>query len=270
MAGSEPVQVLRKAASLLERLAEHDELSAARLAELEGEPKSTVHRLLASLESLGYVERGATRGMYRIGLKVLQLGSSVLARFDERRAAYPSMRRLHEETEQSVYLCVRRDLQAVCVERIDGRWVRSMVLQVGGSLPLHIGSAPRVLLAFAGPQLWDQYLAQIADLHTLVGGGPYMPDELVARLQTICSLGYEASESETAIGMAGVGAPVFDFTGRIRASISISGPTDALLGDRLGATATSVIATANEISEALGFRADPAGRNLAWLRSGDG
>jgi DNA-binding IclR family transcriptional regulator len=268
MAGPEPVQVIRKATSLLERLAEEDELTAAQLAELEGEPKSTVHRLLASLESLGYVERGSTRGTYRVGLKVLQLGSSVLGRFDERKAAYPALRRLHDETEQSVYLCVRRGLQAICIERIDGRWVRSMVLQVGGSLPLHIGAAPRVLLAFAGRPVWDEYFTETTDLHTLVGGDPYTHEKLLDRLQQICDRGYEVSDGETAIGMAGVGAPVFDFTGRVRASISISGPTEALLGARQEATAAAVTATATDISEALGFRADPTNGHLAWSRTG--
>src|SRR4051812_26872602 len=208
MAAPEPVQVLRKATTLLERLADGGGLSAAQLADSTGEPKSTIHRLLASLESLGYVERGSARGTFRLGLKLLELGSSVLGRLDERQAAQASLRRLHAETEQSVYLCVRDGLRAVCIDRIDGRWVRSMVLQVGASLPLHIGAAPRVLLAFAGADVWDEYLAWATDLRALVPDSSMDPDELVERLEQICQRGFEVSDGETAIGMAGVGAPV--------------------------------------------------------------
>jgi DNA-binding IclR family transcriptional regulator len=261
MAAPGPVQVLRKATALLERLAEAGELSAAQLAELTAEPKSTVHRLLVSLESLGYVERGSARGSFRVGLKLLELGSTVLARFDERQTAYPVMRALHDETEHTVYLCIRDGLRAVCIERIDGRWVRSMALQVGGSLPLHIGAAPRVLLAFAGQEVWDAYLAATPDLRALVPGVATEPDELVERLRAICERGYELSDGETSIGMGGVAAPVFDFSGRIRASISTSGPTEALLGERREASVAAVTATAAAISSALGFSES---RRLAW------
>ena len=58
----------------------------------------------------------------------------MIARFDERQAALPVMRRIHEETEETVYLCVRRGREAVCIERLDGLWVQSMALRLGGSL----------------------------------------------------------------------------------------------------------------------------------------
>jgi DNA-binding IclR family transcriptional regulator len=265
-----PVQVLVKATRLLEQLANEGELSVARLAELTSEPKTTVHRLLSSLQSLGLVERDETRGTFRVGLKLLELGSSVLARFDERHAAFPALRRLHDETEQTVYLCVREGHRAICIDRIDGRWVRSMVLQVGGSLPLHVGAAPRVLLAFAGPDVWQEYLAQ-ADLRAMVSGASRDPQELVRRLEEICVRGYEVSDGDTAVGMAGVSAPVFDFSRRIRASISMSGPSEALLGASQGASIDAVVATAAEISLSLGYRHSAAAdvdtsRHLEWLR----
>lgn len=254
---------------LLEHLANEGELSAGRLAELTGEPKTTVHRLLSSLQSLGLVERGTARGTFRIGLKVLELGSSVLARFDERQVALPSLRRLHEETEQTAYLCVRDGHRAVCVDRIDGRWVRSMVLQIGGSLPLHVGAAPRVLLAFEGPDFWERYLAQ-ADLRGMVSTPPLDRDGLIRRLKEICRRGYATADGDTAVGMAGVAAPVFDFSGRVRASISMSGPSGALLGASRNASVDVVVRTAAEISLSLGFSLRPSAgdtsRHLTWLR----
>lgn len=264
-----PVQVLSKAAALLDQLANEGELSVARLAELTSEPKTTVHRLLSSLHSLGLVERSASSGTFRIGLKMLELGSSVLARFDERQAALPSLRRLHDETEQTVYLCVRDGYRAVCIDRIDGRWVRSMVLQIGGSLPLHVGAAPRVLLAFEGPEVWERYLAQ-TDLLGMLSSTPLDREEFVRGLEEICRLGHAIADGDTAIGMAGIAAPVFDFTGRLRASISMSGPSGALLGASRGANVDAVVSAAAEISTSLGFHprpsADDTSRHLAWLR----
>ncbi len=161
------IQVLGKAALLLDRLAEEDEVGAARLAELIGEPRSTVYRLLANLQQLELVEPGTRRGTYRLGLKLFRLGSAVVARFDERKAAFPVMERVHEATEETVFLCIRRGYEAVCIEQIDGRWVQSMALRLGGSLPLHVGAAPRALLAYEPRGFWDEYLARgpLAALH---------------------------------------------------------------------------------------------------------
>jgi DNA-binding IclR family transcriptional regulator len=264
-----PIHVLRKAATLLEQLAREGDASVARLAEVTGEPKTTVHRLVSSLEALGLVERGASRGTFRIGLKLLELGSSVLARFDERRAALPFLARLHDETEQTVYLCVRDGYRAVCIDRIDGRWVRSMVLQIGGSLPLHVGAAPRMLLAFGGPELWERYLAQ-TDLLGMVSATPLDEAEFVRGLKEIRRRGYAIADGDTSVGMAGIAAPVFDFTGRLRASISMSGPSGALLGRSRRPNVEAVVRTAEEVSLSLGFRARPSeddtSRHLAWLR----
>ncbi len=149
---SEPqgrIQVLDKAAALIERLAEHGEASAVQLAEWIGEPRSSVYRLLDGLRAIGWVEPGGRRGTYRLGLGLFRVGSRVTRRFDERAAARPVMERLHAHTEQTIFLTIRSGFEGVCIERVDGRWVQNMALQLGGSLPLHVGAGPRVLLAAA-------------------------------------------------------------------------------------------------------------------------
>ena len=102
------MQVLHKVALILDRLAEEGEVSAARLAELVDEPRSTVYRLLRSMQELDYVTPGSRRGTYQLGLALLHLGSSVMARFDERQAALPVMERVHTATEETVFLRGRR------------------------------------------------------------------------------------------------------------------------------------------------------------------
>jgi DNA-binding IclR family transcriptional regulator len=154
------IQVLAKAGALLDRLAAEPEVSAAGLADSVGEPRSTVYPLLASLQQIDMVEPGTRRGTYRLGLKLLRLGGAVSARFDQRQAAVPVMERIHQATGETVFLCIRASYEAVCIERIDGRWVQSMALRLGGSLPLHVGAAPRVLLASEPRELWEEYLAR--------------------------------------------------------------------------------------------------------------
>ena len=94
---------------------------------------------------------------------MLSLGNDLIRRLDIRRASLPVLKRIHEATGETTFLCVRHGTRAVCIERIDGVRVNSRVLRLGRSLPLHVGAAPRALLAFEDREGWDEY-ATIASL----------------------------------------------------------------------------------------------------------
>src|SRR5204863_7152760 len=129
-------------------------------AELLHEPRTTVYRLLTGLQALDMVEVGSRAGTYRLGWRLLRLGSAVIERLDERQAALPVMERIHERTGETVFLCVRRGDDAVCIERIDGLRVQSLALRLGGSLALHLASGSRVPLAWGPREEWDAYVAR--------------------------------------------------------------------------------------------------------------
>jgi DNA-binding IclR family transcriptional regulator len=246
------IQVLAKAASLLDRLAEEPEASAARLADLVAEPRSTVYRLLTSLQQVEMVEPGTRRGTYRLGLKLLRLGSAVSARFDERQAAVPVMERIHRASEETVFLCIRDRYEAVCIERIDGRWVQSMALRLGGSLPLHVGAAPRALLAFEPRELWEEYLSR-GPLARFTPRTPTGRRPLFAALEATRRTGCSLSDGDVVLGMAAVGAPIFDHRGNVCAAVSMSGPRPTILGENLETSRELIVAGARDISAALGF-----------------
>jgi DNA-binding IclR family transcriptional regulator len=247
------VQVLRKVALILDRLADEGEISASRLADLVGEPRSTVYRLLTSLQSLDMVEPGSRRGTYRLGLKLLRLGSSVVSRFDVRQSALPVMEAMHEETGNTVFLCIRRGHEAVCIERIDGRWVQSMALRLGGALPLHVGASPRVLLAFEPQEVWEEYASAEGGLEAWTERTPTSRRELFRALTAVRERGVSISDEDVTIGMAAVGAPIRDYRGRVCAGLSMSGPRPAILGDSESRSIELITGGAAEVSRALGF-----------------
>ncbi len=254
MNGDNGVGVLAKVAAILDGLAAEGELTPARLAELVDAPRSTVYRLLGSLQQAGFVEQGARRGTYRLGLKLLRLGSAVAAQFDERRAALPVMERLHRETGETIFLCARRGDSAVCIERLDGRRVQSLALLLGGSLPLHAGAAPRVLLAYESEEVWEGYLAR-GELQIYTRRTPAARDELLHELRAIRAQGYAVSDEDVTPGIAAIGAPVFDYSGAIRASLSVSGVRPEILGDAADTMIERVVRGAREVSRGLGFAA---------------
>jgi DNA-binding IclR family transcriptional regulator len=251
-----PIRALAKAVHLLEQLAEEREATPRRLAELLDEPRTTTYRLLRSLEALDLVEPGSQPGSYRLGLKLMRLGASVAERLDERQAALPVMERLHERVGETVFLLVRRGWDAVCIERLEGLRVQSLALRLGGSLPLHAGAGPRALLAWEPREVWEEYLRS-EELTALTDRTPTTRTALVRELEATLAQGYAVSDEDVTPGIASLGAPIFDYTGDVRAALSIGGLKSLLLGDHLMTFAELVVEGAREISATLGY--DEAG-----------
>lgn len=253
MATTSGVQLIEKVAALLRALEDGGELSAAELAAATGEPRSSVYRLLATLDALGFVEAGEQRGTVRLGLRLFELGSAVARRFDVRQRALPAMKALQRETDQTVMLWVRRGQDAVCLERLDGRYVNMVIVDVGSTMPLHTGAAPRALLAFAPPEIVDEALDGPLEAYT----GRTVTDAAGVRrtLAEIRETGCVVSDEDVVPGVASLGAPLRDHGGEVVAAISIAGPRPTILDDA-GRTRELLLDTCAGVSRALGWRAD--------------
>jgi len=246
------VNLLSKADRVLELLAERGDMPIAAMIEELDEPRTSVYRLLESMQELGWVDPAPQRGLYRLGLKLFRLGATVSRRFDARQAALPAMERLHEATGETVFLCVRRGYEAVCIERIDGARVQVLELALGGRLPLHVGAAPRALLAFEDEALWDEYLYRAA-LNTYTDKTLNTPELVRQSLHECVQSGVVISDEDVTIGIASIAAPVFDHTGRVCAALSLAGVVPAVLGDNHQRCESLVREAAAATSQALGY-----------------
>lgn len=247
------VKVLGKAARLLKLLADNPGSTVPALAVLLGEPRPTVYRLVQDLALLDYVEEGPRPGTYRLGLELFRLGSLVALRFDAREAAAPVMNEIHKTLEETVYLLIRRGHEAVCIERVEGLRIRSMALQLGGSLPLHLGAGPRVLLAYLPRTYWDVYFAEVK-LEPLTPRTPTTKAGNVALIEETKHQGYAISDEDVTVGIASVGAPIFDHTGEVHAALSVGGLRAAVLGEDGGERAVRLVTEgAAEVSRKMGY-----------------
>jgi DNA-binding IclR family transcriptional regulator len=262
------VQVIAKAAAILDALADDGEASASELATRLGEPRSSIYRVLASLQQLDMVDTGGRRGTYRLGLKLLRLGSAVLQGLDIRTAALPAMERVHDLTGETVFLCVRRGSSAVCIERLEGRRVTSLALRLGGALPLHAGAAPRALLAGEPRAYWNEYLA-LGALERMTDTTPVSADELIPMLEAVRRDGVSVSDQDVTPGIASVGAPVFDHRGHVCAAVSISGVREGIVGEKVAESIRDLIVdAARDVSRALGHDVEPRQAAADPLRDG--
>ena len=227
------LQSVIKSFALVEALVEAGEASAATLAEELGEPRSSVYRMLATLEQIGVVEPGSRRGLHRPGLGLVRLGGSVLTRFDERQLLLPVMERLRAQTKETVHLALRRGFQAVFIERLQGESAHALAIKLGGLLPLHVGASPRALLAFEPELFWDEYFAATT-IEARTESAPATEVEVREILVEIRHTGVSISDGDVVPGVATVGAPVFDHRGVIRAAIAFNLLPEVLRTDRAG------------------------------------
>lgn len=249
---SDSVRVLLKAMAVLEELAGADEeLGLGEISTRLGLNKSTCHRILNTLADGQFVERSGP-GAYRLGIGVFRVGTAMAGRLGVRERSLPAMRGLYEATGETVFLCIPRGDEAVCVERLDGRYASTHFLRLGGALPLHIGAAPRVLLSALADDEIEAYLER-----PLAANTPQTPTsraELWTEVRRIRAEGRSISRDDVVVGVKAFGAPVRDHTGRVVAALSLSGMSAAIPDEEEERVLTAVARAADEASAAMGHR----------------
>ena len=249
------LRLVEKAVEVLKLLGEERRLTVAQISERTGEPRSSLYRLLGSLEALDLVESAGPRGSYRLGVGVLRLGAAMMAGLDERERALPVMSRIRDETGLTVYLMVRRREEAVCVERLEGERVAFRALQLGGSRPLHAGAVPRALLAFAPESAWQEYVSS-GPLVRLTDSTPATRQRLFDVLARERQDGVTLSDGDVTPGIAALGAPVFNFRGEVCAALGVGGLRMDVVGSGVEHLKDLVRDGSAEISRGLGFLPD--------------
>src|SRR4029450_5727487 len=192
----------------------------------------TTYRLLQILTRIGWGDRGPRRGSYRLGLRLMTIGGHIEDGIDIRESAFPYLRSLRDDVGATSFLCLHRDARAVCVERLEGQSVRSLAMQLGGSLPLYAGAGPRALLAF----LPASEQRAVLRLNRRLPGDPPQPDQanLEKDIALIKRRGYAVSDGDVTPGVAALGAPVFNHRHELVAAVSISGVRAQILGHQRG------------------------------------
>ncbi len=147
--GSYSIQSVYNALDVLEALCEEeDEVRISHLSEKLGMNKTSVFRLLATFEKRGYVEREKGTGKYRLGLSAYETGQKILSRMGLLRKARPVMERLARETNEAVYLTVRRGSETLFLEVADTLLQVKIISLVGRRFPLEKTASGLALLAF--------------------------------------------------------------------------------------------------------------------------
>lgn len=241
--GEQGLRTVQRAIDILNCFSE--ERSELTLTEIAAEiklAKSTTSRLLSTLEQNSMIEKDQYTLKYKLGMKVYYLGYLAGKSIETRLIARPIMNEVRDHTKETVNLYSIDDIYRVCLEQAEGlRSVRHTV-KIGQKLPLWAGAGGKALLAF-------QKQSFINELLTIVD-----KPELEEELRTIKSEKGCYSIDERGEGTSAVAAPIFDINGKVKACLSISGPTMRFSQDKITEYQQIVKESASLISSKLGYK----------------
>ena len=246
------IQAVKRAAAVLRAFDNGSpELGVSELSRRVHLHKSTVSRLLTTLEREGFVERIAPSDKYRLGFEFARLAGQVSHFGDVRAAAQPFLAELAENSRETVHLAVRDGDAVMNVEQISGSHLVRDTNWVGRRTPLHCVANGKVLLAFDSPSEIARILSK--PLNRFTNRTITSKIALRAEVAQIRRRGYATARGEIEEGLNAVAAPVFNQTGKVVATVSISGPSYRLNSDQLRKFGAMTIATAQKISARLGY-----------------
>jgi IclR family pca regulon transcriptional regulator len=234
-----------------------------------GLSRSTTHRYVSTLASLGYLQQDPATKRYRLGPRVLDLGFSAIHSMELREISAPHLQQLSDETGYTVNMAILDDTDIVYIERCRssraGQREIDLNLHVGSRLPAYCTSMGKVLLAHVPTEELDALLDGVDLLrrgpNTLTGRRA-----LVAELRRVRAQGFAINNEELAFGLRSIAAPVFSQSGQIAAAINLAVHSSMVVSmtELVERLSGPLKRTAAEISARIGHR--PATTPPAVLR----
>lgn len=243
-------QSLDRALTLLDALAEGPR-TLDQLAETIGVHKSTVLRLLRTLESHRFVQRDGVR-YYRLGTALFALAHRSLEDRDVRRSVEPALRELNAQTGHTVHLASYEDGEVVYIDKFESRHQVRMYSRIGKRAALHCTAVAKVLVA-AFPEVRRQEIAASIEYEKKTENTILTPEAYLAELVSVATRGYAVDNSEHEDFIHCVAAPIRGARGDVVAAMSLSVPKVLLDLDGLMALVPDLLRAAEKASAECGY-----------------
>jgi IclR family acetate operon transcriptional repressor len=246
------VQSVDRALSILETLAEDDEgYRLSDLAVRTGLSASTVHRLLATLESRRFVQFDRAQSKWHVGVRSFTVGASFARRRNFSTQAIPYLRKLRDLTRETANLAVVDDEFIIVLTRMESREIMRSLTQVGGRVAMVTSGVGKAVLATYS----DEDVGAVIRHHgmpRLTEKSIVRPGDLFKELATIRKQGFAIDDEEACMGLRCIAAVVYNDCAEPLAAISVSGMTSRLTDERLPEIGQIVRDVAGELTLALG------------------
>ena len=243
-----PLLVLRKITSILDAFSlAQPELSLADLRAATGIPHSTVQRLVANMVQEGILDRRGDK--FRVGVRMAHWAAPAIQGLDYLELLSPVLWRLRDDLGETA--CIFRESQGkrVCIALAETRRMLRRVVQVGEIMPLHVGAAGRVLLAW-NPDVAGQIYS--SGLHSLTAHTITDAANLEAAVTKTRADGFAITTGERVSGASGISAPIFGPQAELYGALTVMGPALRMPYDVCASWVETVLAAAEESTRVIG------------------
>lgn len=252
--GSLLVSSVHRAINILELLSQKGPLTLEDVSKFTLIPRTSVFKLLKTLEKKGYVQRSQSKyGSYlwNLGLSILTLAGSRINQLDIRFEVRDILEDLAEVTNEFVQLAVLYEDEILFLDVIKRQKPLATYAGVGSRLPINVCAAGLVLATYCGERHLKRILRKKLPKNT--PKTVTSPSELRKLLKEVVKKGFSIDDEYYAIGHRCIGAPIFDYSGKVVAAINISGSISSITGEKIPMLIKQVVNHAAKASEKLGY-----------------
>ncbi|WP_102027631.1 IclR family transcriptional regulator [Salirhabdus sp. Marseille-P4669] len=227
------------------------EKKISELSQSLGVNKSTVSRTMATLASEGFVYKDPETKKYRLGLSILSLSGVVNYQMDIYRESQPVLTKLVDSLGETAHISVLDHLDVIYLQKVDCNHPVRYLTHVGKRNPTYATSSGKVLLAHAD----ESFVNQVIDngLQQFTKNTITDPERLKTKLAEVRKNGYACSMEEILEGVNSIGAPIYDYQGKVIAALSVVGPKQRILPHKIESMSKKVVSAAMEISNRMGY-----------------
>ena len=248
----ERIKSIDKVLDLLEFLSINEqEIGVAEISKKINMGLSTVHRILTTLKSRGYINQNEQTAKYRLGIKLFELGCAVQNTKHLIEIAKPYLRELSEITNEIVNLAILEGREVIYLSKIESTEILTVNIKSGTRVLAHCTALGKVLLAFIPDREFDGLYNSEKQLPSLTQNSITSLKELKKQLKKIREQGYTIDKEEYKIGVNCFAVPIINKEGRAIAAISITGPASRFTVDEMEKVKDRLINISKEISNSL-------------------
>jgi DNA-binding IclR family transcriptional regulator len=227
-------------------------LTMTQIADQVGMNKSTVHRLLGTLEKKRFLQRDQFTGYYHLGIRLFQMAYLTLEHNNLRQHAAPFLHRLCEQHRETITLSVLDDSDVIFLDVVESPQRVKLAASTGQRLPAFATAAGKAILAY----LPDETVKQVIErgMQQYTPRTIQSPEIFYTDIRRTRAQGFSISEQEYEEGINAVATPILDPDGQPIAAITVAGPAYRLLREQMDEIGPILVATAREIAQEISLQ----------------
>lgn len=228
------------------------ELKLSEISDMLDINKSTVHGIISTLRFHGLIDQDEESQKYRLGIYLMALGERVSNSLDIIGLSKPYINEICKEVEETVHLGTLDGMDVVYIDKIESNQSMRIITSIGTRKPAHCTGIGKVMLAHLNT---DKIVEMFPDeLERYTPNTIVDKLELIEELSRIKKRGYSYDNEENNIGLTCLAAPIFDYTGKAKYGISVSGPTIRMDSAKVEEVKRMLLDVTREISLQLGYK----------------